>query len=792
MVDSETREAGLAAHTDDAATPASGALPDFSTQGRFAPAFKAELRDIGERRGNDDPDGPFPLPAFELDRTSDVLDGLLDELRNEEQERLWQDAAKNGECKVGLTGLALSGGGIRSSTFNLGVTQALDRIGLFKHLDYLSTVSGGGYIGTYLSTCMLRDREEKEAPVYPLRHQTGTEESDRLRHLRNHASYLQPGGKSDLLAIPIVLLRGIAVNLMFIVPLLIFVAIAFHWAMESGAPPYQFRWTTDLMARGMPRTVATLPLTLAAVATLLVAFAFYPLVSRVGQRLARRSEDDEDERRRLRSYWIEYLTKVLSVGFVALLIEVQPVLLGLIARFEASLGTGLGGWTAVIGGGSAVSALLANNLIASFQRIWARFGLALIGIVALLGLWMLLLWITLRLHTAGSTGEAWPVELILIVSIAFFAYSFLFTDVNFTSIHKFYRDRLVGAFVAQASTDTADTGEVPNLSALDTTRAPYHLINAALNVERADVRYRSGRKASFFFFGKRYCGGIRTGYCPTRLLESIAEDLDVGTAMAISGAAVAPRMGKSTNRALTFIMGLLNVRLNYWLPNPRKLHDAGDARREAINQWRLWLWKPGPLYLLREMIWGLSESNSYVNLSDGGHIENLGIYELLRRQCRFIIAGDGECDPDLSLGGLTEVIRMARIDFGFQVEMEGLDELRNGLQQYAIGRIRYGEDRTGILLYLKSNLGGDYNLEATLDETCYRTSPERDDDRLYDENAYVAYYRQLHPDFPHESTADQFFDESQFESYRALGYQVAASALIAPWRPPEPEEKETA
>ena len=94
------------------------------------------------------------------------------------------------------------------------------------------------------------------------------------------------------------------------------------------------------------------------------------------------------------------------------------------------------------------------------------------------------------------------------------------------------------------------------------------------------------------------------------------------------------------------------------------------------------------------------------------------------------------------------------------------------------GRIYYSGDRVGHFIYLKSNLGGDYNLKDTLDKDHYRTSSERDDDLLFDDNAYVAHYRHLNPRFPHESTADQFFDESQFESYRALGYQVAADALL--------------
>ena len=716
-----------------------------------------------------------------------------------QQEDLWKSAAQAGECKTGLVGLALSGGGIRSSTFSLGVLQALDRIGLFKHVDYLSTVSGGGYIGTYLSTCILQDLEgtreprsqttDEDQPVFPFSQKTGVTESDRLRHLRNYASFLTPRGKSDLLAIPIVLLRGIVVNLMFILPLLAFLALVLALTLTQE---HTFVWTAGLQARGVPQVVATFPFSLVAGGVLLSWMLLYPLghfYNELGSR-ARRRRESKERRRRYRFQRMQGW--VLVAGVALLFIELQPWALDV-------LGTGT--WSDVepmvragLGGGLAGGVLFADKLASQIEKMWGKLSLLLIGGASAAMLWLMLLWMTDR-FLQMENPLLWPPWGYL-AAVVLVLYCLILVDVNFTSLHKLYRDRLVSAFVAQA--DPVDPHhEVPKLSELNTGRAPYHLINAAVNVERAEeqFRFRSGRKAGFFFFGKRYCGGVRTGYLETTELEKVAHHLDVGTAMAISGAAVAPRMGKATNRVLTFIMALLNVRLNYWLPNPSKLLSTPDDRWTRLQRQRLRFVKPGPVYLLREMFAGVSVKHSYVNLSDGGHVENLGVYELLRRQCRLIIASDGECDPDLSCGGLSEVIRMARIDFGFQVEMDGIDEIRSGQQQYAIGRIRYGDERMGVLLYLKSNLGGDYNLEATLAEERYRTSPERDDDRLFDENAYVAHYRQLHPDFPHETTVDQLFDEFQFESYRALGCQVASAALIAPWKSPgldQSEEEESA
>ena len=84
--------------------------------------------------------------------------------------------------------------------------------------------------------------------------------------------------------------------------------------------------------------------------------------------------------------------------------------------------------------------------------------------------------------------------------------------------------------------------------------------------------------------------------------------------------------------------------------------------------WRI----PGPLYLLFEAFsksgWAvragdIEEKNvGFVFLTDGGHIDNLAIYELLRRRCRLIISIDAEADPDFTGASLVQVERFARID----------------------------------------------------------------------------------------------------------------------------------
>ena len=175
----------------------------------------------------------------------------------------------------------------------------------------------------------------------------------------------------------------------------------------------------------------------------------------------------------------------------------------------------------------------------------------------------------------------------------------------------------------------------------------------------------------------------------------------------------------------------------------------------------------------------LDDDSWNVNLSDGGHVDNLGIYELLRRKCRLIIVGDGECDTSFEFHGLLQALRLAQIDLAVKVTMEGLDQIRRGEQQFAIGTIQYGNGLTGKLIYLKSALLGDNTLRSILSEEAYLSSPHRTDDLGFDEAGYLALYKAGHPDFPHETTLDQFFDEAQFECYRALGFQVGMNTFRA-------------
>jgi hypothetical protein len=243
---------------------------------------------------------------------------------------------------------------------------------------------------------------------------------------------------------------------------------------------------------------------------------------------------------------------------------------------------------------------------------------------------------------------------------------------------------------------------------------------------------------------------------PTEKLEQQYKDstlfkIDFPTAIAISGAAASSNMGSESIKPMSFTLALFNVRLGYWFPNPKTINDPP----KAIDS--LWTF-------VKEAFGYLDEENEIVYLTDGGHIENLGIYELLRRRCQLIIAIDSEADRQMTFPSFIKLQRYARIDLGARIEMDWdqiaatslkVQKRENGKNDgphCAVGRIEYDKGGTGILLYVKASVTGD-------------------------ENDYIRDYNRRYADFPHETTSDQFFSEEQFEVYRALGFHAVAGAL---------------
>jgi hypothetical protein len=286
---------------------------------------------------------------------------------------------------------------------------------------------------------------------------------------------------------------------------------------------------------------------------------------------------------------------------------------------------------------------------------------------------------------------------------------------------------------------------------------PLHVVNIALNLVGGEDLAWQNRKAESFTVTPLHSGSYCVGYRDSRLyaLDTSLRAISLGTAVAVSGAAVSPNMGYHSSPLVTFLLTLFNVRLGWWLGNP------GGAGRDTYNH-------AGPVLAFRPIIseaLGLTnDRNQYVYISDGGHFENLGLYEMVLRRCRFIVASDGSEDHDYTFEGLGNAISKVRVDLGVPINFEKIyiypqgyeykSEEEKKLQGYcALGRICYScvdeytgaaDEIDGYLLYVKATLTG--------------TEPKD----IYN-------YSRAHELFPHESTGDQMYSEEQFESYRELG-----------------------
>ena len=352
--------------------------------------------------------------------------------------------------------------------------------------------------------------------------------------------------------------------------------------------------------------------------------------------------------------------------------------------------------------------------------------------------------------------NSWRVQLFVVVFLTGIMLLFgivigFFINVNKFSLHATYRNRLIRAYLAASRKtrrpnlftgfDPDDNIKLGDLSS----EKPLHLLNGALNIIRGQQLAWQERKAESFTMSRLHCGSFKVGYRPS---AKYGDAMTLGTALAISGAAANPNMGYHSSPVLGLLMTLFNVRLGWWLGNPGS---------PGAKTWR----RKGPRYsvgpLFSEAIGNTTDHYKYVNLSDGGHFENLGLYETVLRRCHFIVVSDGAEDPECAYADLGEAVRKIRIDFGIPIEFgtmtiyprSAIDTLKNPGHNCAVGRIRYsvvdGADAPdGIIIYIKP--------------ACYGDEP-RD---IYE-------YFKTNPAFPHESTSDQFFSESQFESYRMLG-----------------------
>ena len=805
-----------------------------------------------------------------------------------------------------FSALCISGGGIRSATFALGALQSMADHGLLTGFDYLSTVSGGGYIGSWLTAWIHRVegldkvapklKSDAPKPVPP--------DPDPIQHLRDYNNYLTPKlglFSADTWTIVATVIRNMILNWLVLVPLLLF-ALAMPRLMVSlvifGSPD------GDVTALWVTRITFFLTYALFAIA-IFNAMRYLPGVGNV-----RHTQGDflryilvplvVAYALRCTYYWWIYVpTNSLNVGaeltwglvasgigwigylvicvafrdpkqfFFSLFgpITIAVVLLGtnvgitswiLLGRvyawdffglshfvalglpvmllgfaFAGSLFIGLtsrvlkdedrewfsraGAWLTLfilLWAFSSSLVLLAPEylLMPEYQatgRRWIQAGMALLGgatgwASAAAGFsskskarkddhpaeeqpayiqwaiklappaFVILFFIGLSLATnlvlskTGLVRTAWwkypqlvesaPLWATAVVAAGFLVLGVVsahYININFFSIHMMYRNRLIRAYLGASNpmrnaslfTGFAENDNIP-MHEINTDHKPFHVLNLTLNLVAGERLAWQQRKAASFTITALHSGSSDVGYRPSR---EYAEGITLGTALAVSGAAASPNMGYHSSPVVGFIMTLFNARLGGWFGNPGTHGEKTWKHR-------------GPRSATGSLIkeaFGLTTNHSeYVYLSDGGHFENLGLYEMVARRCKFILVLDSGADSCFGYEDLGNALRKIRIDMNIPIKFseELAAPLRARQKRCAVATIDYaavdGKCQPGYLVYVKPMFLG--------------TEPPD-----------VQSYHTLHDMFPHETTGDQWFDESQTESYRMLGFHTMQEVLAS-------------
>ena len=189
--------------------------------------------------------------------------------------------------------------------------------------------------------------------------------------------------------------------------------------------------------------------------------------------------------------------------------------------------------------------------------------------------------------------------------------------------------------------------------------------------------------AAPFSVSRLHCGSWVLGYRPS---ARFGDGITLGTALAISGATANPNQGYNSSPLVAFLMTLFNLRLGWWLGNPGR-HGALTWERSGPAH--------AALPLFNEALGTTNASYAYVNLSDGGHFDNLGLYEMVLRRCRHIVVVDAGCDYAYVFEDLGNAIRKIRIDLGISIDIQTVSPKKEGAQvsYYAIGTIRYSQRR---------------------------------------------------------------------------------------------------
>lgn len=794
------------------------------------------------------------------------------EMIKSEKEQILAHRAR-GEIDAPWTGLALSGGGIRSAIFCLGALQALANKNILGNFDYISSVSGGGYIATALQWWWKTDTSAGVAANFPfgtsLNLRSGDSIKDeRLAYLRWHGQYLTPGEGITIWSAIVVALRTLFLNLLVWIPLgaffLTIMILAFKFTgmyfdnFTRGLPnPMSAIMEADWKSACNPIDECHLPFSLfflfCFAAALLIIFlsAIWALAFSLDTRISPKHRNDATKSAvnyAAIGFWCAGIICILLSGLLyfghlgpsdnkdplTICLEILTLGIGLVLcligflqlqrnkvaanyvwrrQYEVVGGTGLiitllfltvaslpilphvltanpsgvlkALVTTIAMFSGIVSAVYGHRIQAQNTPpgIYSRIGLSVasgtfIYSTAIISYFMAQLLVRTGdlVGDDGITQNIYRGIVLFIISLAWILS--LRTNINYVGFHRFYRDRLMEAFMPApdclSENVVSYSTEADGLSLVELwpqnedeaskkpkTNTPYPIINTNAILINDRDRKLAWRGGDNFILSPLYTGCTATGW--ERTWRHIAKNgpLSVASAMAASGAATNSNSayvgaGITRDPLVSIVMMLLNIRLGMWVGSPSK-PNAGPSSNEPNHI------SPGFIYGMARQ--GYKHESSYMELSDGGHFDNLGIYELVRRQLSVVLVLDGEADPTMSMPALFSVAQRVNEDFGATIDLhDQLDALipktRPGFPNaakyaempYFVAPITYSDNSKGILIYVKLAMAGNLSFVARG-------------------------YKAQNPDFPHQPTANQFFVPEQVEAYREIGYKNMMAAI---------------
>lgn len=773
---------------------------------------------------------------------------------SQESTNIFGNAATIQEAEIGpsgakaIRGLALSGGGIRSASFAMGVVQATlgelagsdsapGKGSLGNEFDYMSTVSGGGYLGgaitwlQYLERDLHREMDSKNAGV------RNRKKKNWLDYVRQHGEYLQPRQVGQLSLISVVLRNALVSLLVYFsaAVLIFFLAISSNFLPDYRADfnyqlltapglamfltsmylalvflypaatfigsfePTSFRstnrsyvqpvlgviWIVGYCAAGFVifemsdfsrvyQGVVTLDLLLTrdSLAVLVYVIAFCASLFAL-YTVIRNGSDTETipkENYRARLFLQQRAGLLLGLTISLAILSLLPIA----HHYLTALGEG-GGLLASLGSLGVSGALSSLGILGSvYQFTIGRSSSASSSLSSkariLLTATALILGLLFGAYASAkanvdliSTNLSW-----FLVSVALLG---LLVNLNYFGIARMYRDRLMETFMPNSLTiddsewRRADSADSTSITVFDDVR-PFHIVNTNVVLVDSDKDFYRGRGGDSFVITPKHAGSEATGYTKTE--SWLNNRMNLPTAIAISGAAVNPNSGVAgsgitRNRLVSFLLSLLQLRIGYWAPNVRYSQDFETNPPMSFRLRKLLTvflrpnyWIPG----IGQGLFGrgLRADAAWIELTDGGHFDNTGVYELVRREVDEIFLSLASADPEHSRADIANLARKIRVDFGAHLLIDE-EEFRKAMPHDDTGLAAQGFVR-GKIQYCSGTIAKIIIFLAT---PCVGMTPE-----------LISYHKE-NPSFPNEPTSDQFYDEQQLEAYRELGFLAASS-----------------